>query len=130
MDKAMDKRKEDIRLKEVVELLRTQYHILDGIIIEFKNIKWGGRARIKTGKITIPSWVFNYSLEFQKYYIIHECTHFITGLKHDEHFKKEEEKILKEFGISIEYNKAYAATLKDLSGKVTYTSALLKSGGI
>ena len=98
---------------------------IKSIKIQFKNTL-KGRARLRTRSITIPTWVFKYAKEYQYYYMIHELTHFIERDKlgysgHDNHFKKIESRILKEYGIIPIYSKAYAKELRNLKGEILYS---------
>jgi len=56
--------------------------------------------------IVIPEWVTNKPESLQVYYCVHEATH----LKHSGHgnpFKLAEQLVLKQFGYTVEYKKAY-----------------------
>ena len=107
-------------LKNLATII-TRKQDIKPIKIEFKNTLRGW-ARNKTRAITIPIWIFQGIKEYQYYYMIHELVHFIEKDKlgysgHNNHFKKIESQILKEYGIIPIYNKAYAKELRNLEGK-------------
>ena len=66
-----------------------------------------GRAMYSTNHITIPQWVLKKDIAVVYYYAIHEACHILTKSGHDNRFKQLEQKYCKEFGIDIEYMKAY-----------------------
>jgi len=73
------------------------------------------------GGITLPDWIFGKSDEYQIHYAIHETTH----LKYPDHgneFKAAETIINQDFGISIDYSKAYAKELRNSRGETVYVS--------
>ncbi len=97
---------------------------LDFIDIQFKQVRGGGRARYRTRKITIPVWVLDRAEEYQIYYVIHELSHFINydknnGYGHNEDLKRIEQRILKEYNITIIYSRAYPKWLCNTQGEKT-----------
>jgi hypothetical protein len=104
-------------------------------IVEVKPVK-RGKARPKTGRITIPEWVMSKPEAYRRYYIAHEVCHFFTGLKHSAAFKDIENEVLKElWGVGIlrryprpphkhlaQAHRVYPVSLIDLeSGKVLWS---------
>jgi len=96
-------------------------------IIKLTNAK-GGHAYWKMDdngrrfvyKITIPNWIFAQADEFQTYYVVHELCHCIYG-DHKTLFKNLEKSILAEWGIEIEYSRAYPKRLYS-NGEMVYES--------
>ena len=84
---------------------------LECININMKDVKVG-RARLKTGNITLPYWLLKHDWPFVAYYLIHEVCHFLHPRKgkgwHDDAFKRTEDEVLKKHGLRIERAKAYA----------------------
>lgn len=82
-----------------------------------------GRARYRTGKITMAGHAREKGRAYILWYLVHETVHFHTSTRgHCTTFKKIETRALRDlFGIGIEYTKAYAEKLYDIeTGKVYY----------
>lgn len=100
----------------VIDLTREELGIKYPIEVKIKDV-YGGRAN--KNYITLPKWLDKYSQWYQIYYAIHETCHYlpegsIEGKKlrgHTELFKKDEDRILKLWGIDIERTKAYPKKL-------------------
>ena len=118
MKKSVPRNKECCRMQELRELqdyLMDKCQITRPIATTFKSVQCG-RASYHTRKITMPIWIFDYSTEYQWCYMIHEVLHFILWDKmqyggHGDVFKNWERNLLKEFGLSVTYKKAYIKTL-------------------
>ena len=110
-------------LLDVADFIIEQENLLP-IRIQFKEIKGAGRAHYHTRSITIPMWIWKdrYSDEYRYWYIIHEVCHFVVGPgnSHNHRFKEKERFWLKEFGILVEYAKAYPKRLMTLTGKTVH----------
>ena len=62
--------------------------------------------------ITIPKWIENYDELYQIYYAIHETCHYLMHNKnHKDKFKKDEDRALALWGMSIIRKKAYPKSL-------------------
>ena len=110
------------KLSVEINRLRKDYN-LEHIKVKFKFVKGAGRASFITNTITLPLWMLDYLEAFQYAYIVHELTHFIVGITelHNENFKrKESEILLREYGIRIDYKKAYLNCLRDFDGDILY----------
>jgi len=95
------------KMQEVADVTRRFYEI-EPIEIQLKNVR-AGRARYRTFKITIPTWIQKKPLEYQIAYVVHEVAHFkAINHGHGYIFKKWEDIGLKQWGISIDRAKAYA----------------------
>jgi hypothetical protein len=73
---------------------------------------YGGRANIDLQRFTIPLWAAKKGITYLYYYVIHEFTHcFGQYCGHGAGFKACERGILGEYGITIDYARAYPKAL-------------------
>jgi hypothetical protein len=87
------------------------------LTVTVKRVK-RGNARIGNGKlaVTIPQWAIDRSEYCATYYICHEMAHIthwllFGGWSHNATFKAIEAMYCADFGIVIEYKKAYPKAL-------------------
>ena len=80
-----------------------------------------GRARLSKQYFSLPIWALTncYPEQYIIYYTIHEYTHCLLMMGHNETFKNKESELLKEFGIEIEYARAYPKRLY-ANGEIVY----------
>ena len=98
-------------LQAVCDLTREYLNLKQPLIIEVKDVH-RGRARTKTGKITIPLWACEKDEGYAIYYAVHETVHFHKDTwGHCALFKRLEQGICKEFGVTFTYRKAYPKRL-------------------
>lgn len=118
-------------INTVKSLVMEYFKIDENIEIKLKNTQ-KGLARWWKREIVLPLWLFKEVESYQIYYIAHEITHIYVhenynqiGFDIDDHgieFKIEEKRILKQFGIDIEYKRAFAKRLRDsLNGDILFT---------
>jgi len=106
-------------LQELANLLAVQLKLGFVPQVEINKVK-RGRARLKTFKITIPEWTIRQGCEYAYYYTIHEVCHF----RHSNHlaqFKRLERRLLKQWGLTPVYKKAYPRELKSAAGMPLWT---------
>ena len=72
---------------------------------------YGGRANLVLHRFTVPQHTFTKGETYLFYYVIHEFTHCLGNPKHDSDFKRKEKQLLRLFGISIDYARAYPRAL-------------------
>jgi hypothetical protein len=60
-----------------------------------------GRGWFYDKKIELPTWINRYHVSFRIYYVVHELVHCIVGVKHDDTFKRVEDKLLALWDIRI-----------------------------
>lgn len=106
--------------QEIIEYLCCKYHMTT-IGLDIKDTRCG-RARYKTRRMTIPTWILSQVIEYQYAYVIHEVAHFIERDRygrssHGERFKRIETKELEEFALEPVYARAYTKELKYASGQ-------------
>ncbi len=110
-------------LKELARYLMVEYSLLP-IKTTFKSVQCG-TSYFDTRHITMPTWIFDHTMEYCYYYMIHEITHFIT---HDKHnyvghqgtFRVFERNILADFGLTPVYSRAYIKELRSSANGQLY----------
>lgn len=98
--------------------LTVEYFKIEKVKVELKLVN-GGRARIKTRKITIPIFAVDNGEAYYTYYVVHEVAHFLSRT-HNDWFKKLETEGLRQWGIKPKYARAYAKELLSLNGETLY----------
>lgn len=77
--------------------------------IEVKGVQ-RGRFRTKTNIITLPTWIFKRGGVFAMAYLIHELCHGVI-MGHGYDFRMLERSVLKKYGITAIYSRAYTRKL-------------------
>ncbi len=110
--------KDLLKQNELLELAKYMIdeYGLSPIETTFKDVQCG-TSYLNSRHITMPTWIFEHTMEYCYAYMIHEVIHFITKDKHSYvgHqgiFRKLEKQILKEFGMRPIYSRAYAKELR------------------
>ncbi len=96
---------------------------IEKVRMHVKNVK-RGRAMLRSRYVSVPKWAQDRSKTYFIYYAMHEVAHFIERDKHGSAghgivFKSIEVKLLKQFGITIKYGRAYPKKLY-LKGTLAY----------
>jgi hypothetical protein len=94
--------------KAMLVLLNEQMH--ENVTMHFTNAN-AGRAKTRIKHFTIPIHALKSCETYLLYYVIHEFTHCITNKMHDTKFKFTESALCSQFGISIDYARAYPKRL-------------------
>ena len=90
------------------------------IKIHLKNIQ-RGRAKYKTGYISIPLWAVDCGQAYLLYYLIHEICHFMTHNGHSSQFQQDERHYLAKYGLIPVYKRVYVKKLLDFDGQTAYS---------
>ena len=86
-----------------------------------------GRANLRHDHFTVPQHALEkFGETYLFYYVIHEFTHCLGNSSHDGDFKRKERQLLKLFGITIDYAKAYPRALY-ANGKKVYQKKSYKN---
>ena len=93
----------------VVDLTSEALGLKNPMLVRIKKVYQG---RANKYYITIPQWVANYDELYQIYYAVHETCHYLMNNKnHKDKFKKDEDKALALWDMSIVRKKAYPKSL-------------------
>ena len=114
--------------KAVLELLNEKHK--SNVVLKRISHSTRGMARFRQQYFSLPDYLFSgYPEQYIIYYTIHEYTHclLMTGA-HNPFFKNKESELLKEFGIEIEYARAYPKRLY-ANGGIVYDRANKIIGG-
>jgi len=117
--------------QELINLYREAYDL--PIILQLKDVQCGS-ANYRTRKLTTPLWLFgksnkyfnaNSPMAFQYWYVLHEISHFINcdnygNYGHHKTFRGIERKLLKDFGLTPIYSRAYIRQLLYDNGETAY----------
>ena len=98
--------------------------VLSPIEIKFKDVNCG-TAYYHRRHITMPTWIFDHTMEYCWAYMIHEVLHFVTDDKynysgHQDIFRDLERINLNEFGLYPVYARAYIKELRSSSNGQLY----------
>ena len=79
--------------------------------VTVNNLLKAGRGYFLEKRIEMPKWIERYDINYRIYYVIHELTHCIVGIEHDDDFKKVEDILLSLWDIRIERKSIYPRKL-------------------
>jgi len=106
--------------KITLELLNEKHK--SNVVLKRISHSTRGMARFRQQYFSLPDYLFsgNYPEQYIIYYTIHEYTHCLLMMgTHNPFFKSKESSDLKEFGIEIEYARAYPKRLY-ANGEIVY----------
>jgi hypothetical protein len=76
-----------------------------------------GRARPRTGRVTVPTWALDLGRAYALYYVIHEVVHLlIREARHTPRFHETEVQWLVQYGMRPVYRRAYPKQMWSLDG--------------
>lgn len=92
--------------QKIVDYTRSAINYRRSVSVLIKDIPMG-RGYFFKKVIMLPKWLEKHNKLFGVYYVIHELTHCLVGVKHNQNFARMEDYLLGLWDIRIVRNKAY-----------------------